>query len=107
MKKHFNITVKGKVQGVFYRASTEKKANELRVKGKVKNLPNGDVYIEAEGDEEKLSNFLAWCKQGPSQARVEKIEVNEGKLKNYLSLPTFFLSVIFANFYEHNDSTSE
>lgn len=83
MKKHFNITVKGKVQGVFYRASTEKKANELRVKGTVKNLPNGDVYIEAEGDEENLSNFLAWCKQGPSQARVAKIEVNEGELRNY------------------------
>ncbi len=69
--KHVNIRVSGKVQGVFFRASTKEQADQLGVKGFARNEPNGDVYIEAEGEEDKLNLFLEWCARGPSKARVE------------------------------------
>jgi acylphosphatase len=83
--KHLNIRVSGRVQGVFFRASTKDQADLLGVKGFVRNESNGDVYIEAEGDEIQLPKFLKWCKQGPSRARVENLEVNEGELKNFVN----------------------
>ena len=81
--KHINITVKGKVQGVFYRASTKAVADQLGVKGYVKNEPNGDVVIEAEGDDIALEMFLEWCHEGPENAEVTSVETHEGELKNY------------------------
>jgi acylphosphatase len=83
MITHLNITVKGKVQGVFYRASTKAVADQLGVKGYVKNEPNGDVFIEAEGDKFALEMFLEWCHEGPQDAEVNSVETNEGELKNY------------------------
>lgn len=81
--QHLNITVKGKVQGVFYRASTKAVADQLGVKGNVKNLSGGDVFIEAEGDKMSLDMFLDWCHEGPEDASVTSVESNEGELKNY------------------------
>jgi len=81
--RHLNITVKGKVQGVFYRASTKAVADQLGVKGNVKNLPDGGVFIEAEGDKVSLDMFLDWCHEGPEDAEVTSVESNEGELKNY------------------------
>jgi len=81
--QHLNITIKGKVQGVFYRASTKAVADQLGVKGSVKNLPGGDVFIEAEGDKMSLDMFLDWCHEGPEDAEVTSVESNEGELKNY------------------------
>ena len=81
--KHLDITVKGKVQGVFYRASTKAVADQLGVKGYVKNEPNGDVSIAAEGDDIALEMFLDWCPEGPEHAKVTSVESNEGELKNY------------------------
>jgi acylphosphatase len=81
--KHLDITVKGKVQGVFYRASTKAVADQLGVKGSIKNEPNGDVFIEAEGDKIALEMFLEWCNEGPQDAEVNSVESNEGELKNY------------------------
>ena len=83
MKKHFDITVKGHVQGVFYRASTKAVADQLGVKGLVNNEPNGDVFIEAEADAMTLDLFLDWCKEGPEHANVISVESHEGELKNY------------------------
>ena len=81
--KHLNILVQGKVQGVFFRASTKAVADQLGVKGYVRNLPEGDVYIESEGDDFSLESFLEWCHEGPLQASVQKVEVVEGEVKNY------------------------
>ena len=80
---HLSIRVSGKVQGVFYRASTRDKARSLGLCGFVKNETDGSVYIEAEGDKEKLDQLVAWCKQGPPNAQVENVETTEGKLKNF------------------------
>ncbi|PJJ83879.1 acylphosphatase [Mucilaginibacter auburnensis] len=81
--KHLDITVKGKVQGVFYRASTKAVADQLGIRGTVKNEPDGNVVIEAEGDPALLDLFLDWCKEGPENAEVTAVETNEGELKNY------------------------
>ena len=81
--KHLDITVKGKVQGVFYRASTKAVADQLGVKGSVKNEANGDVAIAAEGDNIALEMFLDWCHEGPQDAEVTSVESHEGELKNY------------------------
>jgi acylphosphatase len=81
--KHLQITVKGKVQGVFYRAATKAVADQLGVKGYVQNQPNGDVYIEAEADDISLDMFLEWCHEGPEHAVITSVESNERELKNY------------------------
>ena len=82
-KRHLNIYISGRVQGVWYRASARKKALELGLKGRVSNLPDGRVYAEAEGTRAQLNAFVEWCQQGPELARVDGVEVAEGELKNY------------------------
>jgi acylphosphatase len=81
--KHINIKITGKVQGVFFRASTKAVADQIGVKGFVKNEKDGSVYVEAEGLATFLDMFLEWCHHGPDKAIVEKIEVTEGELKNF------------------------
>ena len=77
--------VSGRVQGVFYRASAKTKADELGIMGFVQNLPDGKVYIEAEGSDEKLDLFKAWCSKGPPRAQVDQVEIKESDLKNFTS----------------------
>jgi len=84
-QKNLNILVTGRVQGVFFRASTADVARSLHLTGWVMNKPDGSVYIEAEGDERALEQFVSWCKQGPPAARVEKCGVSEGQIKGYTS----------------------
>jgi len=55
------------------------------IKGFVKNKKDGTVYIEAEGPEENLSHFIKWCHKGPTWARVMKVEMESGDLKNFSS----------------------
>lgn len=73
--KRVSILVRGKVQGVFYRASTVTKAQQLGVNGFVRNESDGSVYIEAEGNEEKLNELIAWCRVGPPRGRVDEVVV--------------------------------
>jgi acylphosphatase len=81
--KHFNIRVSGKVQGVFFRASTKEQAEFFGLKGFVRNEANGDVYIEIEGAEDGVQEFLKWCAQGPSRARVDNVSVEQSEPKNF------------------------
>lgn len=83
MRKHYNITVAGRVQGVFFRASTKTSADHLSIHGFVKNLNDGTVYIEAEGEEENLKQFVAWCSLGPKAARVDSCVVVESEVANF------------------------
>ena len=73
MKSAIAITISGSVQGVYYRASTKAVADRLGVAGFVRNEPNGEVYIEAEGSGEALSKLVEWCHQGPSLAKVSSV----------------------------------
>ncbi len=82
---HLILNVFGKVQGVFFRASTLQKAVDLNVKGFVKNEKDGSVYIEAEGEKEALDQFYEWCKQGPQHAVVSKVDKQYGTAKMFSS----------------------
>ena len=75
MTQTYSITVKGKVQGVYYRQSTREKALELGITGYVKNLPDGSVNIMASGTTEQLLQLVMWCKKGPARAEVASVDV--------------------------------
>lgn len=84
MKKYLKIKIYGKVQGVFFRHSTIKKAQSLNICGFVKNEADGSVYIEAEGENKKIKNFLQWCYEGPQTAKITKVNFFfNTKLKNF------------------------
>ena len=70
--------VRGRVQGVFFRASTAREAMRLGVSGWVRNLPDGAVELCAEGEEEHLKELVAWAGGGPERARVDSVEANWG-----------------------------
>lgn len=72
-----HIIVTGRVQGVYFRAYTQKQAVKLNLNGFVRNLPNGNVEIVACGDASALQNLLAWCHKGPLLARVNEVIVTE------------------------------
>jgi len=75
MNKRVHITVRGLVQGVFFRANTVSTAKGLGLTGWVRNKRDGSVEIVAEGSQEKLIELLEWCRNGgPASAKVEKVE---------------------------------
>lgn len=80
---HRNIVVTGKVQGVFYRATSVDVARQLGLKGFVQNERNGDVYIEVEGPEEIINKLIDWCRKGPARAQVSSVVVTEGPTIGY------------------------
>lgn len=81
--KHLNIRIFGFVQGVFFRYSAKEKAEELKITGFSRNDPDGTVYIEVEGEEASLEEFLKWCHQGPPPAKIERVQSEKGALKNF------------------------
>lgn len=64
-KKLYKIHVNGYVQGVGFRWRTVREASALGIKGFVRNMPDGSVYIEAEGSARQLRTFVDWCRKGP------------------------------------------
>tara|TARA_B110000046_G_C12811866_1_gene321608 strand:+ start:395 stop:664 length:270 start_codon:yes stop_codon:yes gene_type:complete len=85
MKIHWKISLFGKVQGVWFRKHTLKEAEELGLKGFVKNLNDGSVYIEVEGEEAVVSKFVAWCSRGPELANVKKVSMTKSDLQGFNS----------------------
>ena len=79
--KTIRLTIKGKVQGVFYRATAKDVADQLGIKGWIKNLPDKNVEITATAAEDVMQKFIGWCKQGPPKARVEDVIVEELSLE--------------------------
>lgn len=70
-----HLLIKGKVQGVFYRATAKEVAEKLGLAGWVKNTKDGDVEAVATGTDEKIRQFINWCRQGPSKAIVTDIQI--------------------------------
>ncbi|ADR18199.1 acylphosphatase [Calditerrivibrio nitroreducens] len=73
--QRLNLRVYGRVQGVGFRAYVLNKARELGLAGFVKNMPDGTVFIDAQGEEEALNKLIEYVKIGPSMSRVEKVEI--------------------------------
>ena len=75
--KTVRLIIKGRVQGVFYRATAKDVADLLGVRGWVKNLPDDNVEIMATAAEDILQKFIGWCKQGPPKAKVDEVVIEE------------------------------
>jgi acylphosphatase len=75
MKKRAHITVTGRVQGVSFRYYTQRTASALGLHGYVRNLPNSDVEIVAEGEEDSLRKLVEWAHMGPPYAEVAGVSV--------------------------------
>jgi acylphosphatase len=85
MDNHKAIIIKvfGRVQGVGFRYYAQKQALELGITGYVRNLRDGSVYVEAEGQESALEQFVQWSEVGPAWARVTKLEKQWIPLQGY------------------------
>lgn len=80
--KRVRVIVEGKVQGVFFRQSTKEIANSLGLSGFVRNLLNGNVEVEAEGDDLDVEKLIEWLKKGPPLAKVTKLNLENLPLIN-------------------------
>jgi len=76
MTQQVTIQIIGNVQGVFFRAEAKSKAEGLGLTGWVKNEPDGSVLICAQGPEDKLREYVEWCKKGPDGAQVETADLH-------------------------------
>lgn len=68
-----HLIIEGRVQGVWFRDSTRREAVSLGVFGCVRNLPDWSVEVLAEGPEDQVETLVAWCRQGPPNAKVTRI----------------------------------
>ncbi len=80
----YKIKVSGRVQGVGFRWNTVREARKRGITGFVKNLSDGSVYIEAEGDRDILNDFVGWCRTGPPFSSVHSIEVDSFPPEGYI-----------------------
>jgi acylphosphatase len=73
--RRVHVHVSGRVQGVFFRDATRREAQRLGVSGWVRNLPDGRVEGEFQGPPDAVDALVAWCRQGPPDAKVEDVEL--------------------------------
>jgi acylphosphatase len=71
-----HVFISGRVQGVFYRASTKNMAEQLGLKGWVRNTSDGRVEALFEGDETAVKDMISWCHKGPRSAEVSDVTVD-------------------------------
>ena len=83
MKKHYNITITGKVQGVGFRYNTMLLSKKLNILGFVRNQTDGTVYIEAEAEQTVLDEFIKLCQTSPPYATVRKVDFSESNIQNF------------------------
>jgi acylphosphatase len=69
------VRIRGRVQGVFFRAEAQARAESLGVAGWIRNAGDGSVEAVFEGDEERVRSMVDWCRRGPSGARVDDVDV--------------------------------
>jgi acylphosphatase len=73
--KRARVTVRGLVQGVYFRADTQARARSLGVRGWVRNVGDGSLEAVFEGEDEPVESMVAWCRRGPAGARIDDVEV--------------------------------
>ncbi|HUN55511.1 MAG TPA: acylphosphatase [Smithella sp.] len=85
--KRVCVYISGRVQGVFFRAETQRAATGLNLTGWVRNLADGRVQALFEGEDKNVGKMLEWCRKGPPAARVENVIVTEepftGEFNNF------------------------
>lgn len=79
MMTNVYVLISGRVQGVWFRASTKQKAEQLGLKGWVRNTNNGCVEAVFQGNENQVSEMINWCRYGPPLAKVDKVNVIKKK----------------------------
>ena len=75
MNNRVYVLISGMVQGVFFRSSAKKRADELHLTGWVRNLDDGRVEAVFEGAQEKVDKIVEWCRKGPNYADVKDVQV--------------------------------
>ena len=75
--RRVRLRIAGRVQGVCFRMETRREAHRLGLAGSVRNRSDGSVEAVAEGPDEQILAFIAWCRRGPSLARVADVRVTE------------------------------
>ncbi len=83
MQKTVAITVRGKVQGVWFRKYAQDKAVQLQLTGTVRNTSEGDVAIVATGSEDQLADFIEWCWMGSPKSKVTSVTVEDKELQEF------------------------
>lgn len=83
MSRTVKIQISGRVQGVYFRRFTKNKAQDLGVKGTVRNRDDGRVEIIAQADADILEPFILWCHKGPITARVDQVELIDMPANEY------------------------
>ena len=82
--KSVQIIISGRVQGVFFRDNTRRKAIELGLAGYARNLKDGTVEIVAEGNENKINELVEFIKKGPGIAKVENVQIKHKEIENFI-----------------------
>lgn len=75
--KRVHAFVSGRVQGVFFRAATQRTAMGFNLTGWVRNISDGRVEAVFEGEDESVDKMISWCRIGPPRARVENVTIKE------------------------------
>jgi acylphosphatase len=86
-ERQVRAIVTGRVQGVWYRKSTLEQAAPRGLRGTVRNLPDGSVEIVARGPAQRVAELLDWAEEGPPDARVDGVRVEDLELDD--GLPEF------------------
>jgi acylphosphatase len=73
--KRVELIIRGRVQGVFFRAAAQREARRLGITGWVKNRTDGSLELTAEGEEDSIRELTGWAQHGPSAARVDHVDV--------------------------------
>jgi len=75
--KRVRVYIYGRVQGVFFRAETQRAAQRFNITGWVRNMADGRVEAVIEGEDANVDKMIAWCHKGPPAARVEEVLITE------------------------------
>ncbi len=83
-----HLLIKGKVQGVFYRATAKDVAQKNGLTGWIRNTGNGEVEAIVSGTQTQLDTFITWCQNGPKRADVSEVVISnvEGQIFNSFSI---------------------
>lgn len=76
MQKRIECTIRGRVQMVMFRDFAKRNADKLGLVGSVQNMPDGSVFVTAEGEEEKLKQFIELLRKGPMFAKIRDVAVS-------------------------------